>query len=85
MSSGILLLRVVFGLALAAHGSQELFGWLGGHGPRGTAGFFGRLGFRVPLAMAALAGPASLRSVVHLKGRNGGRNGWRSTTAGVTV
>jgi putative oxidoreductase len=37
MSYGILLLRVVFGLTLAAHGSQKLFGWFGGHGLRGTA------------------------------------------------
>jgi putative oxidoreductase len=58
MSYGILLLRVVFGLALAAHGSQKLFGSFGGHGLRGTAGFFGQLGFRAPLAMAALAGLA---------------------------
>jgi putative oxidoreductase len=41
---------------LAAHGSQKLFGWFGGHGPRGTAGFFGSLGFRPPLAMAVTAG-----------------------------
>jgi putative oxidoreductase len=60
VSYGILLLRVVFGLALAAHGSQKLFGWLGGGGPRGTAGFFGELGFRAPLAMAMVAGLAEL-------------------------
>jgi putative oxidoreductase len=60
MSYGILLLRVVFGLALAAHGAQKLFGWFGGHGLRGTAGFFGQLGFRAPLAMAALAGTAEV-------------------------
>jgi putative oxidoreductase len=41
MSHGILLLRVVFGLALAAHGSQKLFGWFGGPGLQGTAGFLG--------------------------------------------
>jgi putative oxidoreductase len=38
------------------HGAQKLFGWFGGGGPRGTAGFFGSLGFRPPLAMALLAG-----------------------------
>jgi putative oxidoreductase len=53
---GILFLRAVVGLALAAHGAQKLFGWFGGHGPRGTAGFFGSLGFRPPLAMAIMAG-----------------------------
>ena len=60
MSYGILLLRVVFGLAVAAHGAQKLFGWFGGPGVRGTAGFFGQLGFRAPLAMALLAGLAEL-------------------------
>jgi putative oxidoreductase len=53
---GILFLRVVVGSTLAAHGSQKLFGWFGGPGPQGTAGFFGKLGFRPPLAMAIVAG-----------------------------
>jgi putative oxidoreductase len=58
MSYGILFLRVIVGAAIAAHGAQKLFGWFGGHGPRGTAGFFGSLGFRPPLAMALMAGLA---------------------------
>ncbi len=33
---GLLLLRVVIGLILAAHGSQKLFGWFGGGGIPGT-------------------------------------------------
>jgi putative oxidoreductase len=56
MAYGLLLLRVVIGATMFAHGAQKLFGWFGGHGPRGTAGFFGSLGFRAPLAMALLAG-----------------------------
>lgn len=56
MSYGILLLRVVVGGTLFAHGAQKLLGWWGGGGPRGTAGFFGGLGFRAPVAMAVLAG-----------------------------
>jgi putative oxidoreductase len=56
MVYGLLFLRVVIGLTLAAHGAQKLFGWFGGGGPRGTAGFFGALGFRPPLAMAVIAG-----------------------------
>jgi putative oxidoreductase len=58
MSYGLLLLRVVVGGTLFAHGAQKLFGWFGGHGLRGTGGFFGSLGYRAPLAMAALAGIA---------------------------
>lgn len=46
MDSGILTLRLVLGLLMAAHGSQKLFGWFGGHGLAGTSGFFDSLGFR---------------------------------------
>jgi putative oxidoreductase len=58
MSYGILLIRLVLGLTLAAHGAQKLFGRFGGHGLRGTGGFFGGLGFRAPVLMAAAAGAA---------------------------
>jgi len=30
MSIGLLILRLVVGLALAGHGTQKLFGWFGG-------------------------------------------------------
>ena len=46
MDVGLLLARIVLGLLMAAHGSQKLFGWFGGHGLAGTAGFFEKLGFR---------------------------------------
>src|SRR3954470_20018255 len=39
--TGLLLLRLVFGGFLFAHGAQKLFGWFGGPGLTGTAGFFG--------------------------------------------
>ena len=58
MSYGLLLLRIVVGGTLFAHGAQKLFGWFGGPGLRGTGGFFGSLGYRAPLAMATLAGLA---------------------------
>lgn len=35
MSLGLLILRVVIGLTLAAHGTQKLFGWWGGSGMTG--------------------------------------------------
>jgi putative oxidoreductase len=60
MEYGVLLLRVVAGLALAAHGSQKLFGSFGGSGPAGTRKFFAGLGFRAPLAMAFTAGLSEL-------------------------
>jgi putative oxidoreductase len=46
MDFGLLLARLVLGLMMAAHGAQKLFGWFGGHGISGTAGFFEMLGFR---------------------------------------
>jgi putative oxidoreductase len=46
LSTGLLIQRLVFGLLMMAHSSQKLFGWLGGHGITGTAGFFEGLGFR---------------------------------------
>jgi putative oxidoreductase len=55
MDSGILALRLVFGLLMAAHGSQKLFGWFGGHGLAGTGGFFYSLGFRPGRFFAAAA------------------------------
>jgi putative oxidoreductase len=60
MSYGLLLLRLVIGATLSAHGAQKLFALFGGPGPRGTAGFFGGLGFRAPLALALLAGAGEL-------------------------
>lgn len=60
MALGLLLLRVVFGLTLAAHGSQKLFGSFGGGGPAGTTTFFRSLGFRAPLLMALIAGLGEL-------------------------
>jgi putative oxidoreductase len=60
MSYGMLLLRIVLGSILAAHGAQKLFGWFGGGGPRGTAGSFAQLRFRAPMLMALAAGLAEL-------------------------
>jgi putative oxidoreductase len=56
MAYGLLLLRVVAGLTIAAHGTQKLFGWFGGGGLKGTAQSFGGMGFRPATLMALLAG-----------------------------
>jgi len=56
MSTGILILRVILGSVMAAHGAQKLFGWFGGHGLKGTGAFFESMGFRPGVANAALAG-----------------------------
>src|SRR5207237_5218482 len=56
MANGLLLVRLVFGGLMAAHGSQKLFGWLGGYGLTGTGTFFEQLGFRPGRLFAAAAG-----------------------------
>ena len=58
MDAGLLIVRLVFGSLIAAHGSQKLFGWFGGHGLAGTAGFFEGLGFRPGRVFARAAGLA---------------------------
>jgi putative oxidoreductase len=55
---GLLILRFVMGLTMAAHGSQKLFGWFEGPGRAGTTGMFTKLGFRWPAVMALMAGAA---------------------------
>jgi putative oxidoreductase len=51
-----LVIRIVIGLGLAAHGAQKLFGWFGGYGLAGTGAFFEKLGFRPGRLFAAAAG-----------------------------
>lgn len=60
MDAGLLLARMVFGLLMAAHGAQKLFGWFGGYGLGGTAGFFEALGFRPGRLFAATAAGTEL-------------------------
>jgi putative oxidoreductase len=52
---GLLVARLIVGLAMAAHGSQKAFGWFGGHGLKGTGGFFESIGYRPGIVFATLA------------------------------
>ena len=58
MDLGLLILRLVIGLTLAAHGTQKLLGWFGGGGIAGTGTIFEQLGFRPGRLHATLAGLA---------------------------
>lgn len=60
MDTGLLIARVVFGLLMAAHGTQKLFGWFGGYGLAGTAGFLEQLGFRPGRLFAGAAAGTEL-------------------------
>jgi putative oxidoreductase len=57
---GVVVIRVVFGLLMAAHGSQKLFGWFGGHGLAAVAGMFESLGFRPGRVLGITAGLAEV-------------------------
>ena len=56
MHLGLLVLRLVVGLLFAAHGAQKLFGSFGGHGLKGTAGFFEMIGLKPGHIHAMAAG-----------------------------
>ena len=52
-------IRVGAGVVFAAHGAQKLFGWFGGYGLEGTAGWMTSIGLEPGLLLAGLAGSAS--------------------------
>jgi putative oxidoreductase len=56
----LLLLRVAAGLPLLFHGTQKLFGWFGGDGFSGFAGYLESLGVPFPTASAYLAGASEV-------------------------
>ena len=56
MDIGLLLIRIAVGALFFIHGTQKLFGWFGGYGLEGTAGFMGRLRYRQPQVAALAAG-----------------------------
>jgi putative oxidoreductase len=58
MRLGPLLIRGVIGPLFIGHGTQKLFGWFGGHGQEGTAGFFEQLGLKPGKRHAVAAGAA---------------------------
>jgi putative oxidoreductase len=58
LSVGLLLIRLIAGTLLVAHGAQKLFGWFGGYGLAGTGGYLETLGYRPGRFFAAAAGLA---------------------------
>src|SRR5947209_6166658 len=57
---GILVIRMLFGMAMSVHGTQKLLGWFGGYGISETGAFFEGLGFRPGVGYAAAVGMSEL-------------------------
>ncbi|HYC52799.1 MAG TPA: DoxX family protein [Gemmatimonadaceae bacterium] len=66
MDTALLILRLVVGASMAAHGAQKLFGWFAGPGLTGAAAWFGSIGFRPGVLFALLAGLAEVSGGVLL-------------------
>ncbi len=56
--AGLAVVRLMVGVVFIFHGAQKLFGWFGGGGIAGTAGFFETLGLPMPTVSAYAAGGA---------------------------
>ena len=59
-SLGVLIVRLVVGGLLAGHGAQKLFGWFGGAGLEGTAGWLESMRLRPGTVWARIAGGSEL-------------------------
>lgn len=57
---GLLVVRVLVGVAFSLHGFQKLFGWFGGGGLSGTASWFRSLGFGDGRITAVAAGSSEV-------------------------
>ena len=60
LDTGLLLLRLLIGLTLAAHGCQKLIGAFGGGGLHGTGMWLESIGFRPARRQALMAGGTEL-------------------------
>jgi putative oxidoreductase len=60
ISLGLLVLRVVLGLTVAAHGAQKVFGWFEGPRIQGFAAGLEKMGIRPSWHFAVLAGLSEL-------------------------
>ncbi|MGW2065476.1 DoxX family protein [Streptomyces sp. NBC_01544] len=57
---GLLLIRMTFGLLLAGHGAQKLFGLFGGDGLTATGAWFAATGYRPGKVYAVIAGTSEI-------------------------
>ncbi len=53
---GLLIIRIMIGIVFLYYGSQKLFGLFGGHGIKGTGGWFESIGVKPGIPAAVLSG-----------------------------
>jgi putative oxidoreductase len=53
-SWSLMIVRLFLGVIFFAHGAQKLFGWFGGHGLKGTIGYF-QTSLRIPPTLTVVA------------------------------
>ncbi|MEK4670260.1 DoxX family protein [Niallia sp. FSL R7-0271] len=53
---GLLIIRIMVGIVFLYYGSQKLFGLFGGHGIKGTGGWFESIGVKPGIPAAFLSG-----------------------------
>lgn len=58
LDEGLLIIRLVLGIILAAHGVQKLFGWFGGYGIKGTGQWLESIGIKPGPFFAFISGAA---------------------------
>jgi putative oxidoreductase len=54
--TGLFLIRAILAVVFIYHGSQKLFGWFGGYGIEGTAGWMASVGIPFPTFSTLMAG-----------------------------
>ena len=57
---GLFIIRLIIGVLFIGHGAQKLFGWFGGHGLKGTAGWLESMNMKPSMLMAVMAGLSEL-------------------------
>ncbi|MBB6446322.1 DoxX family protein [Bacillus benzoevorans] len=53
---GLFIIRLIIGVLFIGHGAQKLFGWFGGYGLKGTAGWLESMNMKPGVLMAIMAG-----------------------------
>jgi putative oxidoreductase len=57
---GLFIIRLIIGVLFIGHGAQKLFGWFGGYGLKGTAGWLESMNMKPGVLMALMAGLSEL-------------------------